>query len=123
MDSFFNMVVKPVLYWLTVRNWMPVPNRKINPPRYLLVWLAWGVGSGVFFAIGSDLKNESLMTVFSILLVLWGLVLLAFIGWLIRRRINFIKFKRQTQVKDDAFTVEQLSSAKKLRPKDLKGAG
>lgn len=112
--NLFNFVLKPLLYDLT--------DRKHKPPKYQRLWGFWGLVSFLFFAIANDTQEIRLLVLTSASLALWSLTLLAYIVWQIKRRVDFISFKKKTQVKDKPFKVSLLSSDKSLRPKD-KGAG
>jgi len=115
MSKLYDVMIRQALYWLT--------DRRANPPRYIRLWVVWGIFAFVMFLVGQKTLSLPIKVLSISFTALWGLVLLMYIFWEILRRFNFLKFKRMTQKKDKPFTVKMLSSERKLRPRNYKGAG
>jgi hypothetical protein len=110
MKSLFQIAFGQALYWLT--------DRSEKPPRYTLMWGFWGFVSLVVFGVSFDSGSDLLYYASLVSSILWGIVLLVFLLWEIVRKVDFLRFRNKTQEKDDPFWIKQLSSDRKLKPKN-----
>lgn len=111
MNNLNELTLKRAFYWLT--------NQRERPPMYLKIWGFLAICSFALFAISqmAETSNISLWLAMALALsILWSILSLAYLLWVIKRGLVFVRFKKTSQVKDKPFEVPLIASDHEIKP-------